>query len=172
VVGVGLVVERRYLAVAGRPVQADRLGQGAVGLQPQDAHAVCGGAGLQFGQETATQTQAADRTTDPHPLDLGGRAWVKLECAAADRLRVQGRDQEQPRGRGHLIIGGRDAAGRVEAAVEAPGQLLDVGPQAIPRVRVPGVAHTHHDGRGRQQPLHLGHRGDEPAALPRTKRTE
>ena len=36
VVGVRLVVERRHLGVAGRPVQRDRLGERAVRLQPDD----------------------------------------------------------------------------------------------------------------------------------------
>ena len=43
VVGVGLFVECGYLTVAGSTVQADRLGQGAVGFQPQDADAVSRG---------------------------------------------------------------------------------------------------------------------------------
>src|SRR5689334_12609488 len=37
VLRVGLVVERGDLAVAGGAVEADRLGQGAVGLQPDGA---------------------------------------------------------------------------------------------------------------------------------------
>ena len=86
---------------------------------------------------------------------------MELERAAADRFAVQGRDQEQARGRGHLVVGGRDAPGRVEAAVEAPGQLLDVGPQAVPRVGVPRIAPADLYRRGGQQSLHLGHRGDE-----------
>jgi hypothetical protein len=172
VVRVGLVVERRHLAVAGRPVQADRLAEALIGLQSQHAHAVSGGAGLQFGQETTPQADPADPRGDPHPLDLGGRAGVKLERAAADRLRVQRRDQEQARGRDHLVVGGRDAPGRVEAAVEAAGQLLDVGPQAVPGVGVPRIALADLDRRGGQQSLHLGHRGDEPAALPHGERPE
>src|SRR6266700_874854 len=172
VVRVGLAIERGRLAVACRPVQADRLGQGAVGLQPQHADAVRDGAGLQLGQQPAAQAQAADFRGDPHPLDLGGRAGVELQCAAAGRLAVQGRDQEQARGRGHLVVGGGDAPGRVEAAVEAPGQLLDVGPQAAPGLRVPWVTHADHDGRGGQQPLHVGHGGDEPAALTLGERAE
>ena len=34
------------------------------------------------------------------------------------------------------MVRGGDAPGRVETAIEAPGQLLDVGPQAAPGVRV------------------------------------
>jgi hypothetical protein len=166
------VAERRDLAVAGHPVQADRLAEGAVGLQPQHADAVRGGAGLELGQEPAAQAKPADAGGDPHPLDLGGTAGAELQRAAAGRLAVQGRDQEQPRGRGHLVVGRGDAPGRVEAAVEAPGQLLDVGPQAAPGVRFPRVAHADDDGRGGQQPLHVGHGGDEPAALPLAERAE
>ena len=130
VVGVGLVVERAHLAVAGRPVQADRLGQGAVGFQPQHGHPVRGGAGLQFGEQPPAEAEPAHGRGDPHPLDLRGRAGVELEPAAADRLRVQGGDQEQSGGRGHLVVVGREAPGRVEAAVEPAGPLIEVGPQA------------------------------------------
>ncbi len=168
-VRVRLVVERRHLAIAGRQVQADRLAQGPVGLQTQDAHPVRGGASLQLGQEPAPQAKSADGRGHPHPLDLGGRAGVKLERSAADRLRVQGRDQEQASGPGHLVVGGRDAPGRVEAAVEATRQFLDVRSQAVPRVGMPRIALADLDRRGSQQPLHLGHRGNEPAALPRAE---
>jgi len=97
---------------------------------------------------------------------------VELQRAAAGRLSVQRRDQEQPRGRGHLVVGRGDAPGRVEAVVEAPGQLVLVGPQAAPGVRVPRIAHAGHDGRGAQQPLHLRHGGHEPATLPLAQRPE
>src|SRR6266702_28273 len=175
VVRVGLVVEGRYLAVAGRPVQRDRLGQCLVGLQPQHPDPVRRSPGLELGQQPAAEAEAADRGRDPHPLDpgnLGGRAGVELQRAAADRLPAQRRDQEQSRGRGHLVGGRRDAPGRVEAAVEAPGQLVHVGPQAAPGIRVPRIAHAGHDGRGVQQPLHLRHGGDEPATLPLAQRPE
>src|SRR3954468_8321869 len=45
VVGVALVVEGGDLAVAGRPVQPDRLGERPVGLQVQHPHPVLAGAG-------------------------------------------------------------------------------------------------------------------------------
>src|SRR5260370_488654 len=78
VVSVGLVVERRHLAVAGRPVQGDRLGQDPVGLQPQHPDAVRRGAGLQLGQEPAAQADPAGRRVPPHPLELRRGARVEL----------------------------------------------------------------------------------------------
>src|SRR4029077_8295362 len=74
VVRVGLVVEGRHLAVAGRPVQRDRLGQRLVGLPPQDPDAVRGRLGLELGQQPAAPAAAADRGRDPPPLDLGAGA--------------------------------------------------------------------------------------------------
>src|SRR5207244_2493045 len=87
------------------------------------------------GQEPAAQAEPADRGGDPHPLDLGGRASVKLQRTAPDRLGVQGRDQEQARGRGHLVVGGGDAPVRVEARFDACSPLVEVGPQAAAQRR-------------------------------------
>jgi hypothetical protein len=55
VVGVGLVVERGDLTVARRPVQADRLTQGAVGFQLDRADALSRGLTLQLGQQPSAQ---------------------------------------------------------------------------------------------------------------------
>src|SRR4029077_19592697 len=104
VVGVGLIVERRDLAVASRPVQADRFVQGVVGFQLDGADAVGRGLGLQFGQQPASQSQPADLVGDPHALEMSRRVRVELEHPAPDRLGVQGSEQEQSRGRRHLLV--------------------------------------------------------------------
>jgi len=170
--GVGLVVERRDLAVASGPVQADRLAQGVVGFQLDRANPVRRGLRLQFGQQPPAQAQPADRRGDPHPLDMRGRVVVELEDSASDRLAVQGGKQEQARGRGHLVVAGGDAPGRVKALLEALRQLGLVGPDGVAGVRVPGIAHPDLDRRGDQEPLDLGHRHDQPVPLPGAERFE
>jgi hypothetical protein len=112
------------------------------------------------------------RGRDPHPLDLGRPVAVELERAAPDGLAVPGGDQQQARGRGQLIVVGRDAPAGVETAVEAAGQFAEVGPQAGAGVRAPGVAPGDPDRRGHQQPLDLSHRRDEPGALPGAQRPQ
>jgi hypothetical protein len=119
VVGVGLVVERGHLAIARRPVQADGLDEGAVGFQPQGADPPGRRVRLQLGEEPTPETDPSRRGGDPHPFDFGRGAAVEFERAAADRLAVQGGDQQEARGRGQLAVVGGDAAVGVEAAVEA-----------------------------------------------------
>ena len=118
------------------------------------------------------EPEAADRGGDPHPLDLGRRVVVELERAAPDRLAVQGGDQQEAGGQREFLVVGGDAAGDVESAVEPVRQLGEVGPQAEPGVRMPGIAGADLHRRGHQQPLDLGHRRDEPGALPRAQRAE
>ena len=81
---------------------------------------------------------------------------MELQRPAPDGLAVQGGDQEQPGGRGQLVVIGGDAPRRVEAAIEAPGQLAEIGPQAEPGIRPPGVAPGDPHRRGSHQPLHPG----------------
>ncbi|HUB20999.1 MAG TPA: hypothetical protein VMA97_01180 [Streptosporangiaceae bacterium] len=171
-VGVRLLVERGHLPVACRPVQADRLGQGVVGFQLDGADAVRRSVCLQLGQEPPAQAQPADRLGDPHPLDMGRRGVMELQDPASDRLAVQGGQQEQPRRRGHLLVGGGDAPGRVESLLEALRQLGEVGLHGATRLRAPRVAPADLDRRGDQEPLDLGHRRHQPVPLPRAERLE
>src|SRR4051794_40951384 len=68
VVGEWLGVERRHLAVAGRAVEADRLDQVAVRLQPRDRRAAARDLGLQRLEQAAAEAEAARRRRDPHAL--------------------------------------------------------------------------------------------------------
>jgi hypothetical protein len=74
---------------------------------------------LQVGEESTAEPESADCGGDPHPFDLGWCVVVKRECTASDGLGVEGSDQEETRGRSQLFVVGGDAAGGVEAAVEA-----------------------------------------------------
>jgi hypothetical protein len=55
----GLVVEGGYRAVSGGTVEADRLGQGAVGFQPEGVHAAEPGLVFEFGQDAAAEAKSA-----------------------------------------------------------------------------------------------------------------
>lgn len=68
-VGVGLVVERGDLAVAGGLVQGDRLAQGAVGFQLDGVRVAGCRAGLQFGEKTAAEPEPAD---GQRAMNVGG----------------------------------------------------------------------------------------------------
>jgi hypothetical protein len=153
--GVRLVVERCYLAVPGRAVQADRLVQGAVGLQPYRAGAAVAGTVLQLGKQPAAEAEPADRGRHPHPLDLRGLVAVELQRAAADRLAAQGGDQEQPGRRAQLLVIRRDAQRRVEPVVEAARQFAEVGAHAAPRLGLPRAALRDQHRRGDKERLHL-----------------
>src|SRR5437870_7130317 len=123
---VGLVVEGVDLAVARRAVEADRLGEGPVRLEPDDAGAVGRGAALELAEQAAADAQAARRLCNPHAFDLRRLVAVKLQGAAADRLAPQGRDKEQPRRWPELVELGGDARRGIETGVEAPAELAVV----------------------------------------------
>ena len=97
---------------------------------------------------------------------------MKFEPATADRLGMEGRDQEQPRGRDHVLVRGREAPGRVEAGVEPAPQLTDISPDAGAGGRVGWMAHVYLDRRRHQEPLDLGHRAGQPVPLGRAERAE
>ena len=89
---------------------------------------------------------------------------MQLEAAAADRLAEQRRDEEDPGRRPHGVELDRQARAGVEAGREATGQLGEVLVEAVLRLRIGRVDGVDlHEG-GREQRLHLSHRGDQ--ALP------
>src|SRR4051812_21544826 len=118
VVRVRLVVERPDLLVAGRAVEADRLDERPVRLEPYRRRARGRGVSLELPQEPPTEPEAARLRVDPHALELGGRAGMVLQRAAADRVLAQARDEEQAARRRQLVLVGGDAAARVEAGLE------------------------------------------------------
>src|SRR2546422_11063880 len=95
---VRLVIEGPHLAVSAAPVEGLRLGQGLVGLEPEQRYAPFPRQGLELLQDTFSNPQAAGRRGAPHALDLpvGGMA---LERTASDRLAMQrGQDEKALRG--------------------------------------------------------------------------
>ena len=118
VVGVGLVVERGYLGVSRGAVHRDGLDERPVGLEPDLAYAMVGGAALELGEQAPADAEPARRCGDPHALDLGGRAAVELQRAAADRLAAEARDEDQACRQTQLVVLGGDRARRVEPGVE------------------------------------------------------
>ena len=61
---------------------------------------------------------------------------------------------------------------RVVPGLEADGQLAGVGPLAGQRARRSGIGPGQLDGRRRQQPFDLSHRGDQPVPLAAGERAE
>src|SRR6267154_1201071 len=100
---------------------------------------MCLGMRLELVQDPAAHSKAAPRFDDPHTLQLGGVFSVELECAAADRLCMEGGDEEETGGRAHLLVVGWDALGGIEALFESAVQLAEIGPQAKLGVRVAGI---------------------------------
>src|SRR5262245_52687809 len=142
VVGVRLVVERRDLLVSGRPVEADRLDERLVRLEPDDP--APGGLGMTFelGEEAPADAQATGRRGDPHPLELGRVGPVELERATPDGLTAESGDEEDAGRRPELGELGGKAARRVEPGGEPRVELTEVGTEAELGVLMRGVHDT------------------------------
>src|SRR5690242_1860204 len=122
---IGLVVERPHLPVSARPVERLGLGQGLVGLEPQQRNAALPREIFQAEEDSLSDTQAAGPRVHPHPFDLAV-GWVTLERATPDRLAVQRREQKVPPRRGELRRRRGYAARRIEPGLEALGQLFEI----------------------------------------------
>src|SRR5262249_57190252 len=94
---VRLGVEGLHLAISRRAIERDRLVERVVRLEPHDARAAGGGSALELAEQTTADSEPANRVGDPHPLELGGLAVVKLQRTAADRLPAPRRDEGEPR---------------------------------------------------------------------------
>src|SRR5512140_248212 len=116
-VGVGLVVEGRDLAVAARTVEGDGLAQGAVRLESDDSGTPVPRQLLELPQDPTTEPEAASLRLHPHPLQLGRGTVVELEGAAADRPRIDAGDEQRTRRRRQLVGVGGDAERGIEAGL-------------------------------------------------------
>ncbi len=134
VVRIRLVVEGVDLAVARGPVQADRLREHLVRLEPDDVRAGGGGAALELAQQPATDPQTTNGVGDPHAFQLRWLIAVELEAAAADRVRTQGRNQEHTGRRPELMELRGDTECGVESGLETPAKLDEVLAEAHLRV--------------------------------------
>jgi hypothetical protein len=143
-VGVRLVVERRDLDVAGRPVEPDCLAEAPVGLQPGGGGSVLPGPRLELGQEATADAEPPGGGGDPHPLELGRAGPVELHGAGAQGLTTDAGQQQQPGGLDQVVDGCGDAPAGVEAAVEPAVELVEIGLQAALRVRAGGVLGCDH----------------------------
>src|SRR5207248_10195692 len=65
-----LIVKGPHLAVSTAPVEGLPLGQGLVGLEPEQRHAPFPRQGLEPLQDTFPNPQATANRSDPHALDL------------------------------------------------------------------------------------------------------
>ena len=77
---------------------------------------------------------------------------------------MQRGDEQQTGRRCHLLVA-EWLSGRVETFGEPFRQLGEIGVEAETCIRVARVALANLDGRGGQQPVHLGHRRHQPVTL-------
>ena len=120
--------------------------------------------GLEPVEHAAGDAEAARGGRRPHPLDLAGLRVDPLQRAAADRLALEPRQDEQARRRRQVLRRRREVVRRVVAPVKALGELAEIAFQAHARFgrcrRLDGDRR-----RGRvEQPFDLAHRRDEPGA--------
>src|SRR6266480_6214538 len=128
---VRLVIERPHLAVSAAPVEGLRLGQGLVGLEPEQRYAPFPRQGLEPLQDAFPNAQSAGRRGDPHALDLA-TVGVALERTAPNRLAVQPGHDQKPLWRRDVRCSNRNTEGGVEAGLEARGELFEVAPETVP----------------------------------------
>src|SRR5688500_2230785 len=100
VVRVRVVVVAVDLAVAAGPVHGLGLGERAVGVEAHGLVAAPGGVLLERREQPAGDPEAAMGPVDPHPQDLARALVERLQHAAAGRLPVEAREQEEVPGRG------------------------------------------------------------------------
>lgn len=164
-VGIRLVVEGFYLTVSIASVQFDGLVQGTVCLESKYIDTPVAGVTLQHPQETAPQSKPARLWRNPHPLQLGRRARMKLERPTADWPTTQTGDEQDAGGWLQLARVGGDAERWVKAGLEARAELGEVLLDAPPGVGRGWILDREaHHGRAKE-PLDLRHRRHEPRAL-------
>src|SRR5690348_18283044 len=125
-----LVVERLHLPVSARPVERLGLGQGLVGLEPQQGNAALPREVFQAEEDSLSDTQAAGPRVHPHPFDLAV-GWATLERATPDRLAVQRREEKVPPWRSELRSRCGNAPRGIEAGLEALGQLFEIACETV-----------------------------------------
>src|SRR5690348_12895357 len=131
---VGLVVERRDLAIAGAAIERLRLDEAAVGLEPERLEPECPGLGFERREQARADAEAARLGSDPHALHFADAPLLGLERAAADRLAAEARDDERAHGRRQLVRVSGDAPRRIEAGVEAAAELAEILRHAPARI--------------------------------------
>src|SRR5947207_13778920 len=148
-----LIVKGPHLAVSTAPVEGLRLGQGLVGLEPEQRHAPFPRQVLEPLQDTFPEPQATGSRCDPHALDL---AIIRTasQRTASDGLAVQHGHDEKPLRRREVRRRRRNTAGGVEAGLEARGELGEVALQTILRSPAARILHAEADRTREEQPLH------------------
>src|SRR2546422_11642059 len=86
---------------------------------------------------------------------------MALQSATADRFALECRHYQEPVRRPQGLCRGRNAARRIEAALEALGKLLEVAPDAVSSRTAARIRHVELDGAGEQQALDGMHRSEE-----------
>src|SRR5579862_1498767 len=128
--GVGLGAEGLDLAIPAPPVERLGLGQGPVGLEPQNTESQGPCLILQRREDATPDAMAAGGRRDPHPLDLPASVVLDLQRAAADRSPHEARDKEIAGRRRQFLWRSGDAERRVETALEALREFAEERLQA------------------------------------------
>lgn len=84
-----IVVVARDTAVAGSFVQGDRIGKGAVGIEPNSLVALLGSRGFKVAQQPRAEPGSSSCRMDPHALDLTSRAGQLLTPSATNRQAIK-----------------------------------------------------------------------------------
>ena len=87
-------------------------------------------------QEPPPEADATRGRRHPHALELGRFVAVELQDTAANRFALASRDEEEAVWWPQFVIVGGDALRGIEAGGEAPIELGEVLPHAIPRVGI------------------------------------
>src|SRR4051794_9459427 len=123
---VGLRIERIDLAIAGVPVELNRLLQRTIRLQPEGREPELARLGLQRREHPPAQAQPTDAAGHPHSFEVSDPGRHGLHPATGDRLAIHESDEERAARRDEVMVVGRQGGGRIEPRFEAPAQLLEV----------------------------------------------
>src|SRR5829696_874800 len=101
--GIGVLAERRDLAVADLLVEAAGLDEVAAGVEAQLAEAALAGVALDLGHQPAAEALAARGGGDPHALDLAEAVPGAAQAGASDDGAVAVGHEQQAVGREEVV---------------------------------------------------------------------
>ena len=127
---------------------------------------------LEDAQEPPAEPDPARIGRDPHALHVGASAGVVAQPTAADRPAALARNQEEACRRREVLDLDPRAPSRIEAVLEAVGELAQVLLDAPARVVARRILDVDRDRGGEQEPLDLCHRSGERAAAPLVERLQ
>src|SRR5262245_66351653 len=103
VMRIRLIVEVLDFKISALAIQRLRFFEGAIGLQPQRAHAKFSCMRFQRFEDVPTDAEAARIGSDPHALDFADRSIFNFESAAIDGLTADAGEAEAAGGMRQFI---------------------------------------------------------------------